>query len=116
MSYSQYLRGKAIQTGCDWSLVIKITSAALETFSEDATFAAHVRPSVDGELLVGLTTADGHIVRSSSDTIELSIDGATTENWTVKSVVMDIIRTDGTAPVHLGFDLEIPVKRTITRL
>ena len=116
MSYSQYLQGKAIQTGCEWRLKIKITSSALEPFPTTAKFSAQIRDTVDGPVKATLSSEAGSIFRVDSTSIELVLFGPVTTNWTAGTVVMDVIRTDLTQKVHLGFDLQIPVKRTITRL
>lgn len=115
MAYAQYIKGKAIQTGCEWRMKIQISSPDLEVFEPTATFLAHVRESTDGALLAVLSTANGNIERVDGKTIEVSIPGDVSSNWTVSKAVLDILRTDGGENIHLGFDLEIPVKRTITR-
>lgn len=117
MSYNQYLQGKAIQTGCEWRLKIKITSSALAVFPTTAKFSATIRKdSADGVELVTLSSEAGSIMRVDGNTIELLLKGTDTANWSAGTVVMDVIRTDLTQKIHLGFDLEIPVKRTITRI
>lgn len=117
MTYNQYLQGKAIQTGCEWRLKIKVNSSALATFPETATFSASIRQDdPEGEVLVTLSTAAGTIIRVDGNTLELVLNGSDSASWKAGHVVMDIIRTDLTQKIHLGFDLEIPVKRTITRL
>lgn len=116
MSYTQYLQGKAIQTGCEWRLKIKIVSTALETFPTTAKFTAHVRANPDSPVLATLTTAAGHIKRVDGSSIEIILPGTMSVNWSAGKVVMDVVRTDLTDKIHLGFDLEIPVKRSITRL
>lgn len=117
MSYSQYLQGRAIQTGCEWRLKIKINSSALEVFSASARFTAQIRRKASDETaLATLTSAAGSISRVDGTSLELVLDGAITQNWSEGVVVMDIVRTDLTRKVHLGFDLEIPVKRSVTRV
>lgn len=117
MSYSQYLKGRAIQTGCEWRLKIKINSAALAAFEAGAQFTAQVRANANDEVaLATLTTAAGNIIRVDSTSIEIVLPGTASVNWSAGKVVMDVIRTDLTQKVHLGFDLEIPVKRSITRV
>lgn len=116
MSYSQYLKGKAIQTGCEWRLKITIQSSALAPFPSTAKFTAQVRTDPDGPVLATLTTAGGHITRVDTTSIEILLPGAMSANWSAGKVMMDVIRTDLTEKIHLGFDLEIPVKRSITRL
>lgn len=117
MSYTQYLQGKAIQTGCEWRLKIKITSSALAVFPATAKFVAAMRrDNADGELLTTLSTDAGTIYRVDGNTIELVLNGSVSASWAEGTVVMDVIRTDLTQKVHLGFDLEIPVKRSVTRI
>lgn len=115
-SYSQYLPAKAIQTGCEWRLKIKIVSSAIAAFSVGAAFTAHIRDTIDGPEKAVLSTASGTITRIDGNTLEFVIGQAVTADWSEGSVIMDVIRTDLTAKIHLGFDLVIPVKRSITRL
>lgn len=117
MSYTQYLQGKAIQTGCEWRLKIKITSSALAAFPVTAKFLSQIRKDdADGDVLATLSTDAGSITRVDGNTIELVLNGAATADWSTGIVVMDVIRTDLTQKIHLGFDLEVPVKRTVTRV
>ncbi|MGV1754811.1 hypothetical protein [Agrobacterium sp. CG674] len=117
MSYNQYLQGKAIQTGCEWRLKIKITSSALAVFPTTAKFSASIRKDdADGELLITLSSDASSITRVDGNTIELILKGTDTAEWTAGTVILDVIRTDLTQKIHLGFDLEIPVKRSITRI
>lgn len=117
MSYSQYLKGRAIQTGCEWRLKFTVNSPALAVFEADAQFTAQIRKNANDDVaLATLTTANGHITRVDGNSLEIMLPGAISANWSAGKVVMDIVRTDLTQPVHLGFDLEIPVKRSITRV
>lgn len=116
MSYNQYLQGKAIQTGCEWRLKIKVTSSALAAFPTTAKFTSQIRKDdADGVVLATLTSAAGTIIRVDGNSIELVLKGSETAEWKSGTVVLDIIRTDLTQKIHLGFDLEIPVKRSVTR-
>jgi hypothetical protein len=115
MSYSQYLKGKAIQTGCEWRLKISIVSTALESFPVSAKFEAQIRTDADGPVLAWLTTDAGNILRVDATSIEIQLPGDFSANWSAGKVVLDVVRTDLTDKIHLGFDLEIPVKRSITR-
>lgn len=116
MSYSQYLKGKAIQTGCEWRLKIKIVSSALVSFPTSARFSAQIRDTPEGPIKATLSSASGTITRVDGNSLELLLNGTVTADWKEGKVLMDIIRTDLPQKIHLGFDLEIPVKRTITRL
>jgi hypothetical protein len=115
------LRGKAIQAGYDWSLKIAFTGETSPEFSEDATFAAHVRKTPESsELLASLTTANEGVVRLDDHTIVLTIAGTVSANWlpnaAERKVFIDIVRTDEDPDVHLGFRLQVPVVKPITRL
>ncbi|MBD9511648.1 hypothetical protein IB265_33370 [Ensifer sp. ENS10] len=116
MSYSQYLKGKAIQTGCEWRLKIKVVSTALAAFPSTAKFTAQVRVDADSPVLATLTTQAGNIIRVDDTSIEIVLPGSISAEWSSGKVVMDVVRTDLTDKIHLGFDLEIPVKRSVTRL
>jgi len=115
-SYDQYLQGKAIQTGCEWRLRFTVQSEVLETFPTTAKFVAQFREKPEGPVLAELTTANGGIVRIDGNSLELVLKGTMTAGWSISSVMTDIVRTDGAQKVHLGFDLIIPVKKSITRV
>lgn len=115
-SYDQFLQGKAIQTGCEWRLRFKITSTALAVFSPTSRFSAQFREKIDGPVLIELTTANGGIVRVDNNTLELVLKSTDTVSWKNQSVMTDIVRTDLPQKIHLGFDLIIPVKRSVTRV
>lgn len=117
MSYNQYLQGKAIQTGCEWRLKIKINSSALAVFPTTAKFSSQIRQdNTDGKVLATLSSEAATIVRVDGNSLELILKADVTADWNAGVVVLDIVRTDLSQKVHLGFDLEIPVKRTVTRL
>jgi hypothetical protein len=117
MDYTQYLQAKVIRTGCEWKLKIKVISAAVGTFPPQARFQCQFRAeNADGPVLANLTTDNGQIVRVDDDNnLELTLKASDSVDWTVEKVVADIVRIDLSQRQHLGFDLEIPVKRTITR-
>jgi hypothetical protein len=116
MSYNQYLQGKAIQAGFEWRLKIKIVSPALAVFPTTAKFTAQVRDTPDSSVKVELSSDAGTIIRVDGNTIELVIKSTDSADWSEGTVVMDVIRTDLSQLIHLGFDLEIPVKRPVTRV
>lgn len=114
--YTQYLQGKVINTGCEWTLQFRLASADFPEFPVSAKFHCQFRAEdVDGPVLADLTSVNGKIVRINGTTLQLILSGADTAGWTVAKAVADVIRTDLPEPQHLGFTLEIPVKRTITR-
>jgi hypothetical protein len=116
------LRGKAIQAGYDWSLKITFSGDTSPEFANDATFAAHVRKTPESpEIMASLTTANEGVVRVDDHTIVLTIAGTVSVNWLTdnnasRNVFIDIVRTDETPDVHLGFRMQVPVVRPITRL
>ena len=117
MDYTQYLQARVIRTGCEWRLKIKVVSDAIGTFPEAARFHCQFRAeNENGVVLADLTSENGQIVRVDSDNnLEIILKQEDSAGWTCSKVVADIIRTDLAQRQHLGFDLEIPVKRTITR-
>ena len=115
-AYSCYVPGSVIQTGSKWELTLNFASASSSIFSEDAAFLSNVINGETGEILAVLSTATGEIERVSGNVLKLTIPGGLTADWMVDVVWLDILRIDAGDPVHLGFDLEIPVNRSVTRL
>lgn len=116
MSYKLYLPARGIRTGSDWVLKIEVRSASLEVFPTDATFVSQVRETLDGPVIAELTTANEGVVRISGNELELRIRGDITRDWLYSEVVLDVLRTDALNSVHLGFDMKVPVKRSVTRI
>lgn len=116
MSYNQYLQGKAIRTGTEWRLKITINSSALAVFPPSASFKAQFRFEEDGPVAAELHTWTGTIWRVDGNSLEFYLPGTFTKHWHSGQVLMDCVRVDLTQPVHLGFDLVIPVKRSITEV
>jgi len=106
--------GKVIQAGYDWSMRLVIGGEAI--FPVGATFRAQVRraPEVD-DVLHTMTTDNGGAVLIDERTINLTVPGAATAGWPSRKVYIDIVRTDGLTPQHLGFRLIVPVQQPITR-
>ena len=116
MSFPQYLQGRAIQTGCEWRLSIRVNSPVAELYPTNAKFTAHVRRDVEGPVLATLSSDTNTIRRINGNSLELVIPASASRDWPAGKVFLDVLRTDPAQPVHLGFQLEIPVKRSITRL
>jgi hypothetical protein len=116
MTFSQYITGKAIQTGSDWELTLRFASeAGSALFPVDASFLAHMVDKATGEVAAGLSSVNGLIERIDGQTLKLTLSADQTKDWKDRIVAFDIIRVDTAEPVHLGFDVEIPVKRSVTR-
>lgn len=116
MSYKLFLPARAIRTGSDWALKIEVRSASLEAFPADATFVSQIRETIDGPVIAEMTTANGGVARVSDTIIELRVPGSTTRDWLYSEVMLDVLRTDTNDPIHLGFDMKVPVKRSVTRI
>ncbi|NIH77442.1 hypothetical protein FHV99_004694 [Ochrobactrum sp. P20RRXII] len=116
MSFKQYLQAKAIHTGTEWRLSFIVTTSGSAPFPASGKFRAQFRDKPDGKVLADLTTANGGIVRINDNSINLVLPSSASKAWHVDSVVTDIVRTDLTNPVHLGFTLKIPVRRSITQV
>lgn len=115
MAFKQYLQAKAIYTGAEWRLSFSVTSSD-PVFPVNSKFKAQFREKPDGKVLAELSTSNGGIRRIDDNSIELLLPGSASKHWKVDSVMTDIMRTDLTNPVHLGFSLKIPVKRSITQV
>jgi hypothetical protein len=87
------------------------------TLPNEATFTAQLR-SATGALLGTLTTAAGTISVASDEqgvpTVTISLLGSVTRAWTVSEAFVDVVRTDGAAPQHLGFKARLRFLRPAT--
>ena len=107
------VKARAIQAGYAWTLRITMSGAA--AFAEDATFTSQIRKDSRSDVLATLSTALGTITRLSARVIELALPGDASTDWPTGTVKIDVVRTDGAEPEHLGFILTVPVRQTITR-
>ncbi|MDV2968698.1 hypothetical protein RZ532_22170 [Nitratireductor aquimarinus] len=112
----QNMRGKLIEAGYPWRLRLEFTNS--HYFGTQGTFTAHVREHAeDPDTIVELDSANGGVALIDPTTIEIRIPATSPEIWPDgKTVVLDIVRTDGSQPEHLGVRLEIPVRTPVTRL
>lgn len=112
----QSFRGRFIEAGYPWNLRLQFDDSFI--FPETATFTSHVRSDPDSEeIIVTLSTAAGTIVRVNDTTLDIIIPETDASTWPVgRTVVFDIIRTDGGSNQHLGIRIEVPVRKAITRL
>lgn len=105
--------GPAILVGYPWRLQIE-TSSPL--FPEGAELRAQIRARASSETVLGeITTLSGEIARLGDRLIELTIAPEITGALPPGSCVFDMVRTDCSPPLHLGFSLEVPVLTPITR-
>lgn len=115
MSFTERVPGKIIQSGYEWKIRIAVGSG-LNLYPAGATFRAQVRraPEVP-EILYEMTTANDGVKRIDQNTLELTIPGSVSKDWPSRKAFIDIVRTDITPPVHLGFRIAVPVQQPITR-
>jgi hypothetical protein len=106
--------GPAIIRGYRWAPQLKVRST-VAVFPDGVALLAQVRATVDGNVLTTLTTGVGSLVRVDDTTLTVIIDGATSVDWDVTSVVFDVVRTDTTPDTHLGFTVTVPVVQPVTR-
>lgn len=85
-------------------------------FAEGARFVAQIRvvPSSD-TVLAEISSASGGFVRISDTEMDLVLSPEQTALCTPGRVVLDLVRTDLTPPLHLGVFLELPVMQPVTR-
>lgn len=110
------MRGKIIEAGYPWRIRIGFRNSLV--FDAGATFAMHVRAKAeDVNPIVELTTANGGVTMVDTTTLDIKIPATSAAIWPVgKTVVMDLVRTDGGSPEHLGLRLQVPVRNPVTRL
>ncbi|RUU72132.1 hypothetical protein [Mesorhizobium sp. M7A.F.Ca.MR.362.00.0.0] len=113
---AQNMRGKIIEAGYPWRLRITFSNSLV--IGEAATYSMHVRAKAeDVNPIVELTTANGGLVRIDDTTLDIKIPATQASLWPVgKTVVMDLVRTDGGSPEHTGLQLQVPVRNPVTRL
>jgi len=114
-TYSQYAPANVLQTGSDWELTLNFSSESSSIFPSEAVFHSNVISKNSGRVLAVLTTANGGVERVNGNTLKMTILGEDTSDWDETAVRLDVLRVDESDPVHLGFDLEIPVTRSVTR-
>ena len=105
--------GPAILPGYAYRLRL-VSEHAL--FPEVARFAAQIRvsPSSDA-VLANISSAAGGFGRISDTELELALTPAETAALPLGRVILDLVRTDLTPPLHLGVFLELPVIQPVTR-
>jgi hypothetical protein len=105
--------GPAIMIGYAYRLRLEAQGLL---FPEGATFTGQIRQSPGAaETLATLSSANGGLVRVSDHALDLQIAVSDTARMAEGSVVIDVVRTDVSPDLHLGFALEIPVLLPVTR-
>ncbi|ESY35393.1 hypothetical protein NKK48_01495 [Mesorhizobium sp. C386A] len=110
------LRARVIQAGYPWRVRLQFANSL--TFDVGATLVMQVRANVDdAQPIVSLTTENGGVTRVDNTTLVITIPATSANLWPIgKTVVMDLVRTDGGSPEHTGFRLKVPVRNPVTRL
>ena len=113
MSLTTTTEGPAILIGYPWALQIE---AEAPIFAEGASDAGQLRLKASApEVLAELSSATGRIARVSDRVLELSLTAEQTAGLSPGRVVLDLVRTDLSPDLHLGFLLELPVLLPVTR-
>jgi len=110
---SEIHEGPAIMIGYAYHLRLEAEGVL---FPEGAAFTSQVRQSPGAaEVVATLSSANGGVVRVSDHALDLQIAASDTAHMAEGSVVIDVVRTDVSPDLHLGFALEIPVLLPVTR-
>jgi hypothetical protein len=106
--------GPVILIGYEYRLQLQ---AEADLFPEGASFVGQVRNAVTATTMVAeLSTAAGSVLRVDVRTLEIVLTADVTASLAPGGIVLDLVRTDLTPDLHLGFVLEIPVVLPVTRL
>lgn len=106
-------QGIALVAGYLWSIRIEMDEAA---FPVGVAVKGQVRYKVaDPIVLAHLSTIDGSLIRVNDTQIDVIIDGDISKDWKAGDVVFDLVRTDLDPDQYLGFQMVVPVVRTVTR-
>ena len=110
----QISEGPAIVMGYAYRLSLE---AEGPLFPAGLELVAQIRASVGADqLLAQLSTeAGGGLTRVSDTRLDIEISAQDPSLCPLGSVVMDFVRRDTEPDLYLGFTLEIPVVRPVTR-
>ena len=113
MSFVTTTEGPVILIGYPWRLQV---AAEAPVFAQEARYLGQVRAKISApEVLATLLSEAGGVIWISERVLELALTGADTAMMAPGRVVLDLVRTDLPAHLHLGFSLEIPVQQAVTR-
>lgn len=104
--------GPLVAQGYPYSLRIE---SEKPLFSASHTYKAHVRlKPASPTILAELVTGTG-IVFVSETALDLTIPANATASFPLGDVWLDIVRTDVTPNLYMGFQFSVPVIQPITR-
>jgi hypothetical protein len=83
-------------------------------FPAGCTLLADVALHAGGVAVATLSTEAGSIVRIDDTTIELRLSPADTAGLTVKTALIDLVRTDPSPDTWMGLKVQLPVEQPIT--
>lgn len=107
--------GVPIVIGTVWRQRLTLTALAVPFPVGVVLIGQMRRRTPDTAALATLRTADATIARVSDATVDLTLSAAVTATLAPGTVVFDMIRTDTSEPLYLGFRLTIPVLQPVTR-
>ena len=85
-------------------------------FPEAARFVAQIRVSPSSNaVLAEISSTAGGFEHISDTELELALTPTETAALPLGRVILDLVRTDLTPPLHLGVFLELPVIQPVTR-
>jgi hypothetical protein len=113
MTTTTVTEGPAVLIGYAWRLQIE---AEAPVFPEGASYAGQIRARAGAaDVLATLTSANQGILRISDRVLELALSPDQSAGLAPGRVVLDLVRTDLTPDLHLGFLLDLPVTQPVTR-
>jgi hypothetical protein len=113
MSFVTTTEGPVILIVYPWRLQV---AAEAPVFAQEARYLGQVRAKISApEVLATLLSEAGGVIWISERVLELALTGAETALMAPGRVVLDLVRIDLPAHLHLGFSLEIPVQQPVTR-
>lgn len=99
-----------------YAYAIQIEVAGDDTlFPTGCRLVADVRRFVYSPLLARLTTENGGLARIDSNTVEVRLTAAQTEEIAGSSVTMDFVRTDVDPDAYQYVQIRLPVMKAVTR-
>lgn len=104
--------GPLVAQGYPYTLRIEAENAM---FSASHTYKAHVRQKpASATMLAELITGAG-IAYISELALDLTIPASATASFPLGDVWIDIVRTDTSPPIYMGFQFSVPVIQPVTR-
>lgn len=84
-------------------------------FSASHAYKAHVRAKPASTILLAEVTSGSGIAFVSDRALDITIAGNATASFPLGEVWIDIVRTDVTPNLYMGFQFSVPVIQPVTR-